>query len=71
MKMKTLRPGQLRPGMRFEITRAAQDEGGGWRIRYGFSKFLVAEGSGWSRPLAMKFLQACREGGRGNRPVKR
>ena len=28
-------------------------EAGGWRITYGLSGFLIAQGSGWSRPEGM------------------
>ena len=32
--------------------------GGEWRIGYGVSSFLVAKGSGWSRPMAATIKQA-------------
>lgn len=41
--------------------------GGGWRIGYGASSYLVAEGSGWSRPMGRKMLDDLnREYRRGN-----
>lgn len=36
---------------------------GGWAIRAGFSLFLVAEGSGWSRSLGEALFKALRHNG--------
>jgi hypothetical protein len=38
-------------------------DAGGWVIRAGFSKYLVAEGSGWSRPVGSALFAALRSAG--------
>lgn len=43
---------QLEPPIVFSI-----DDAGGWHIRSGFSKFLIAEGSGYSRPIGMQLFR--------------
>ena len=44
-------------------------EAGSWRIGYGYSNFLVAEGSGWSRALGRSLYDGLRRPpGRALRP---
>lgn len=44
--------------------------GSDWRIEAGVSKFLVAEGSGWSAPVGVMLFKQLRLTQRNQRPSK-